>query len=87
MAKMTVKSTFTLDKETAEGIRSLALGWKVSQAEVIRKSVALALVESQLSLSRSPLQILESLEKRKRGTNQEEQGFKKSMKANKKGWS
>ena len=58
MATMTLKSTFTLDKDTNEAIRNLALNWKVSQAEVVRKSIQLAmkkrkrLLQRKLQLSR-----------------------------------
>ena len=45
MATMTMKSTFTLDKETTEAIRDLASNWNVSQAEVVRKSIQIAMKE------------------------------------------
>ncbi len=85
MANMTIKSTFTLDKKTADDIRSLASTWKVSQAEVVRKSIQIALNESIENKARSPLSIIESLEKKKT-TPKELAAFKKAMDANKKGW-
>ena len=42
MATMTHRTTFALDEATAQGIRSLAASWKVSQAEVVRRVVSLA---------------------------------------------
>lgn len=42
MATMTERCTFALDEMTTSRIRRLAASWKVSQAEVIRRVVALA---------------------------------------------
>lgn len=86
MATMTLKSTFTLDKDTNEAIRNLALNWKVSQAEVVRKSIQLAMKETTANNARSPLAILTSLEKKKKASPKEIAAFKKIMEANKKGW-
>lgn len=40
MATMTHRTTFALDRATADRIRSLAAQWGVSQAEVIRRVIA-----------------------------------------------
>ena len=40
MGRMNVRATYALDQETAQRIRRLARAWGVSQAEVIRRSVA-----------------------------------------------
>ncbi len=42
MALMTHRTTFALDRATADRIRSLAAQWGVSQAEVIRRVIAAA---------------------------------------------
>ncbi len=86
MATMTLKSTFTLDKNTTEAIRNLALNWKVSQAEVVRKSIQLAMNEAAIQKTRTPLAILASLEKKKKTTPKEIAAFKKIVESNKKGW-
>lgn len=39
MSRMSIRSTYALDEQTARSIRRLALIWGVSQAEVIRRSV------------------------------------------------
>lgn len=39
MAKMNIRATYALDEQTDARIRELAARWKVSQAEVIRRSV------------------------------------------------
>lgn len=39
---MTIRSTYSLDPETAQLIKRLAHQWDASQAEVIRRSVRLA---------------------------------------------
>ncbi|HRG47259.1 MAG TPA: hypothetical protein PLX69_23165 [Leptospiraceae bacterium] len=86
MATMTLKSTFTLDRDTNEAIRNLALNWKVSQAEVVRKSIQIAMNEVAANKARSPLAILASLEKKKKTTPKEIAAFKKVVEENKKGW-
>ncbi|TVS13609.1 MAG: ribbon-helix-helix protein, CopG family [Wenzhouxiangella sp.] len=39
MARMTVRTSYALDKETAANIKRMARSWGVSQAEVIRRSI------------------------------------------------
>ena len=39
MPTMTHRTTFALDKATARRLKRLAVQWKVSQAEVVRRSV------------------------------------------------
>ncbi len=39
MATMTHRTSFALDKATAERIKRLATRWNVSQAEVVRRSL------------------------------------------------
>jgi predicted transcriptional regulator len=42
MKEMTHRTTFALDQATARRLRRLAAVWQVSQAEVVRRAVALA---------------------------------------------
>ena len=42
MATMTHRTTFALDEQTAKRLKKLAKEWKVSQAEVVRRSVEFA---------------------------------------------
>lgn len=42
MATAQFRTTFSLDAETARRLRSLALMWRVSQAEVVRRALAQA---------------------------------------------
>jgi hypothetical protein len=42
MKTMTHRTTFALDEETAGRLRRLSAAWQVSQAEVVRRSLALA---------------------------------------------
>ena len=39
MPTMTHRTTFALDKTTAQRLKRLAVRWQVSQAEVVRRSV------------------------------------------------
>jgi len=51
MARMSIRSTYALDENTNRNIRHLAKLWHVSQAEVIRRSVALASEQAANTLS------------------------------------
>lgn len=42
MPRMSIRATYALDPETDRRIRNLAKAWRVSQAEVIRRSVRAA---------------------------------------------
>lgn len=57
MAQMSVRSTYALDEQTARRIRHLARVWGVSQAEVIRRSVAHAAAQ-QPEAAPSPAEVV-----------------------------
>ena len=40
MAKMTIRSTFALDRETVENLERLAKKWGVSKSEALRRMIA-----------------------------------------------
>ena len=42
MKTMTHRTTFALDEEAASRLRRLSAAWQVSQAEVVRRALALA---------------------------------------------
>lgn len=50
MATMTERATYALDRSTTQAIRELAASWQVSQAEVLRRAVRLALDQHQSNL-------------------------------------
>lgn len=47
MGRMSIRSTYALDRDTDQRIRHLARLWGVSQAEVIRRSVERAAAEAE----------------------------------------
>ncbi len=67
MAIMTHRTTFALDRATAERIRSLAAQWGVSQAEVIRRVIAVA-AESETP---DPVEALEAMHASGQGLSRE----------------
>ena len=74
MAGMTHKITLTLDDTTAHRLKRLAARWQVSQAEAVRRAVALALAlaESEAYLARpDPLAMLRDLHRQGRGLDAE----------------
>lgn len=46
MARMSISATYALDEQTDQRIRHLAKTWRVSQTEVIRRSVQTAAEQS-----------------------------------------
>lgn len=58
MSRMTIRSTYALDEQTARRIRRLAEHWRVSQAEVIRRSVRQAEEQEQEPVP-TPSQVIE----------------------------
>ena len=59
MPTMTHRTTFALDKATARRLKRLAVQWKVSQAEVVRRAVEQA--ESAATAKPDPLAMLRRL--------------------------
>jgi hypothetical protein len=58
MGTMSVRSTYALDAETARLIKQLAATWGVSQAEVIRRSVRIAVAAKEPSAP-TPAEVVE----------------------------
>lgn len=57
MSKMTLRATYALDQQTDDRIRQLATDWRVSKAEVIRRSVRQA-VETQKQQAPTPAEVV-----------------------------
>ena len=51
MARMSIRATYALDEQTDQRIKQLAKTWRVSQAEVIRRSVQTAAEQSRETLT------------------------------------
>lgn len=60
MATMTHRTTFALDKTTAQRLKRLAARWRVSQAEVVRRSLEKAEQEAETQQP-NPLEMLRDL--------------------------
>lgn len=61
MAVMTNRTTFALDTETVRRLKRLATRWQVSQAEVVRRAVALAEAQPDPQIS-DPVTMLRQLQ-------------------------
>ena len=59
MKEMTHRTTFALDTATARRLKQLAATWQVSQAEVVRRAVAMA--EEAHHGSQDPASLLRAL--------------------------
>lgn len=57
MPRMSIRSTYALDEQTARRIKRLARAWGVSQAEVIRRSVERAAAQ-QAAAALSPADVV-----------------------------
>ncbi len=56
MPRMSIRATYALDEQTDRRIRRLAATWRVSQAEVIRRSVKAATEQADETLT--PAQVV-----------------------------
>ncbi len=64
MAKMTIRSTFALDRETVENLERLAKKWGVSKSEALRRVVDAAACVEEVDAAADALAALEELRER-----------------------
>lgn len=62
MAKMTVRSTFALDRETVDSLDRLARRWQVSKSEALRRVVNVASAVEEMDASSDALAALDELQ-------------------------
>jgi hypothetical protein len=63
MAKMTVRSTFALDRETVDSLDRLARRWDVSKSEALRRVVNVASAVEDIDASSDALHALDELQR------------------------
>jgi hypothetical protein len=61
---MNLRSTYAFDKETVKILKNFSLEWGVSQAEVIRRSLRIALSVERKRKIRNPMEVLTHLDKK-----------------------
>ena len=71
MQQMTHRTTFALDEATAKRIKRLAARWNVSQAEVVRRSVA-QVESAEISRKADSAALLQALHDSGQGLTEEE---------------
>ena len=64
MARMTIRSTFALDVETADSLDRLAKRWQVSKSEALRRAVKAAATVEAADASSDALRALTRLQDR-----------------------
>lgn len=64
MPKMTVRSTFSLDPETAASLDRLARRWGTSRSEVLRRAVSAAAAAEEVDGASEALAALRALQQR-----------------------
>lgn len=64
MARMTVRTTFALDTDTAQALDRLAARWGVSRSEALRRAVAAASRDQGVDPAGEALAALDALQKR-----------------------
>ena len=64
MARMTVRSTFALDPETADSLDRLAKRWQVSKSEALRRAVGAAATVEEADAASDSLNALSELQER-----------------------
>ncbi len=62
MARLAIKSTYTLDVETIRKLERVAARWSVSKSEVLRRAID-AVAREQSAVAPSPLEALDQLQK------------------------
>jgi hypothetical protein len=62
MAKMTVRSTFALDRDTVDSLDRLARRWQVSKSEALRRVVNVASAVEEMDASSDALAALDELQ-------------------------
>ncbi|HMV43890.1 MAG TPA: hypothetical protein PLS71_03025 [Leptospiraceae bacterium] len=81
---MNIRSTYAFDEETIQIIKSFSKEWKVSQAEVIRRSVRIALqLERKV---KTPMQVLNNLDKKPPLTKKQAKSIQSKIKQSKLAW-
>ena len=61
---MNLRSTYAFDKETVKILKNFSLEWGVSQAEVIRRSLRIALSVERKRKIKKPMEVLNHLDKK-----------------------
>ena len=85
MSRMTHRTTFALDHETATRLRRLAAAWQVSQAEVVRRSVAIA--EESVGGGDTAASLLQTLHTSGKGLVREKaQGYLATLRSDRQDW-
>lgn len=83
---MTHRTTFALDEKTAQRLKRLSARWNVSQAEVVRRSVAQAEAADQDSL-KDPIALLSRLHGANQGmANEDASRYMKELREDRKQW-
>jgi hypothetical protein len=64
MAKMTIRSTFALDRETVEALDRLSVKWGISKSEVLRRIVNAAARVEEVDAAADAIAALDELQRR-----------------------
>jgi len=83
---MNIRSTYAFDEETVSILKNFSTDWGVSQAEVIRRSLRIALSVERKRKIKSPLQVLNDLEKKPLLTQAQAKEFRRKVKQSKQSW-
>lgn len=62
MARVSIKSTYSLDVHTIRKLERVATRWRVSKSEVLRRAIN-AVAREQAAVAPSPLEALDQLQK------------------------
>ena len=85
MPRVNHRTTFALDHETAARLRRLAAAWQVSQAEVVRRSVAIA--EEGAGLGDNAASLLQTLHASGKGLVREKaEGYLAKLRSDRQDW-
>jgi hypothetical protein len=81
MAKMTIRSTFSLDRETVAALDQLAARWGVSKSEAFRRIVHAAARVEEVDAAGDALTALDELQERLKLTEEQAQAWIREIRA------
>lgn len=86
MAKMTIRSTFSLDRETVDALDRLADRWGVSKSEALRRVVDAAARVEELDAAAEALTALDELQERLGLTPEKTEVWLRELRDLREGW-
>jgi Zn-dependent peptidase ImmA (M78 family) len=86
MAKMTIRSTFALDRETVENLERLAKKWGVSKSAALRRVIDAAACVEEVDAAADALAALKEIQERLALTPEKTEAWLRELREMREGW-